>query len=124
MQALLESLDLLCDPVSVLSGSLRRVGGRSGARNLLDASRQVIESELGSGKIVSAIVAPGVDRRIRFEVLSCCLLQDDGVEPFVQRQPSTPSRCLRGLAGLVPDTFDAPRKPKSHCSHPHPRWSR
>ena len=47
--------------------------------------------------------------------LTAGLLQDDGVEPFVQRQPSPARRSLGGFAGFISNTFDAPRKAKSHA---------
>ena len=43
------------------------------------------------------------------------LLQDDGVEPFVQRQPGSARRSLGSFAGFISNTFDAPRKAKSHA---------
>ncbi|MFY9687891.1 MAG: hypothetical protein WAJ88_19000, partial [Pseudolabrys sp.] len=109
MEALLDPSDLVCNLVGVVVVSLRRVSSGALARNMVDTSGEVVESQLHLGEIIAAIVGA----RLRFELLTARLLQDDGVEPFVQRQPRPASRSLGGFAGFVSNAFDAPRKAKS-----------
>ncbi len=112
--ALLEPLDLVCDLVGVVHVSLRCVSGRTRVCDMFYTSGEVVEAQLHPGKIIGAIVAVRGGVRL-FESLAARLLQDDGVEPFVQRQPSPARRSLGGIAGFVSNTFDAPRKAKSHA---------
>ncbi len=81
---------------------------------MFDTSGEVVEAQLHPGEIIGAIVAVRGGVRL-LESLTARLLQDDGVEPFVQRQPGPARRSLGGFAGFVSNTFDAPRKAKSHA---------
>ena len=81
---------------------------------MFDTTAEVVEAQLHPGEIIGAIVAVLGGLRL-LNHLTARLLQDDGVEPFVQRQPGAASRSLGGFAGFVSNAFDAPRKAKSHA---------
>jgi len=113
--ALLEPLDLVCNLLGVVQISLWCVSGRTRARNMFDTSGEVVEAQLHPGEIIGAFVAVRSGVRLWSRFLTTSLLQDDGVEPFVQRQPGLARRSLCGFAGFMSNTFDAPRKTKSHA---------
>src|SRR5262245_3421859 len=113
VDALLEPLDPVCDLVCVVQASPRRVSGGTCARDMFDTSGEVVEAQLHLGEIIRTIIVVRDGLRLGFP--TGCLLQNDGIEPFIQRQPGPARRSLGGFASFISNTFDAPRKPKSHA---------
>jgi hypothetical protein len=52
---------------------------------MLDTSREVVEAQLHPGEIIGTVFALRGGVRLWFGVLTVGLLQDYGVEPFIQR---------------------------------------
>ena len=114
VETVLDPLDLVCNLVGVVADLLWRVSSGLPARDMFDTTAEVVEAQLHPGEIIVAIVAALRGLRL-LEHLTARLLEDDGVEPFVQRQSGPASGSLRGFAGFVANAFDAPRKAKSHA---------
>src|SRR5512144_133254 len=114
VETVLEPLDLVCNLVGVVAASLWRVSSGALARDMFYTTGEVVEAQLHPGEIIGAVVAALRGLGL-LESPAARLLQDDGVEPFVQRQPGSASGSLRGFADFVANAFNAPRKAKSHA---------
>ena len=115
-----KSIDHLSKLVGLLAAPSRRIGRCAAACDLIDAARQIVKSRLHVGKIFAVRIVPCACKRRRSYALLSGLLQDDGVEPFVQRQACPASRFFCGLASFRSNAFDARRKAKFHA-HTHIR---
>jgi len=66
------------------------------------------------GKIIDGTFVAVRNRRCP-DPLRRSLLQDDCVEPVIQRQTRTTRRLSRGVSRFRSNAFDAPRKAKCHA---------
>jgi len=108
IEALFEARDQLGDLFGIFAAALRQLRRRCVAMDsLIHAARDIVDSPVEPGVIVGGAFVACM--RLRLRILLRRLLQDDGVEPFIDRYARTPRRITRAVAGFWPKIFDAPR---------------
>ena len=95
--------------------SLRRESCGPSPCYLIDTASKIVESMMQIGKIIGGSFVAAARNRRRLDSLRRGLLQDDCVEPVIQRQARTTRRFLRCVSRFRSDAFDAPRKAKCHA---------
>jgi len=108
IETLFEARDQLGDLFGILAAALWRLRRRCVAVDgLFHTAREIVDSPVWRGIIVDGAFVASM--RLQIRVLLRRLLQDDGVEPFIDRYAGAPRCVTRAVAGFGPKIFDAPR---------------